>query len=77
METSYLGTLKTGEYGSRIKMTAFHAMQEKGVMIQIVEIAGMFYLNWYQGLLGEEYVLALRDLMQEAGIESIRVERIE
>ncbi|MBR3635968.1 MAG: hypothetical protein IKN47_07210, partial [Lachnospiraceae bacterium] len=31
---SYLGTLRTDEYGSRIRMTAFHAMQEKGVMVQ-------------------------------------------
>ena len=77
LETSYLGTLRTGEYGSRIKMKAFHAMQEKAIMIQMIEIGGMFYINWYQGLHGEAYILALRDLMQEAGIENIIVERVE
>ncbi|MCR5487888.1 MAG: hypothetical protein K6F35_10230 [Lachnospiraceae bacterium] len=30
---SYLGKLRTAEYGSRIRMTAFHAMQEKGIML--------------------------------------------
>ncbi len=74
---SYLGTLRTGEYGSRIRMNAFHAMQEKGIMLQITEVGGYFYIDWYQGFHGEEYVLAMRDILQERGIRGIAVERIE
>nr|MCR5235026.1 hypothetical protein [Lachnospiraceae bacterium] len=74
---SYLGTLRTDEYGSRIHMTAFHAMQEKGVMVQAIEVGGIFYINWYQGFHGELYAKAMRDLMKEAGMSSVAMERIE
>lgn len=74
---SYLGTLKTDEYGSRIRMTAFHAMQEKGMMAQAVEVGGYFYINWYQGFHGEMYAKAMRDLMREAGMKSVSMERVE
>ena len=74
---SYLGTLKTGEYGKRIRMTAFHAMQEKGIMAQAVEVGGFFYINWYQGFHGEMYAKAMRDLMKEAGMNSVSLERVE
>nr|MCR5775034.1 hypothetical protein [Lachnospiraceae bacterium] len=74
---SYLGTLRTDEYGSRIRMTAFHAMQEKGVMAQAIEVGGIFYINWYQGFHGELYAKAMRDLMKEAGMNSVAMERIE
>ncbi len=74
---SYLGTLRTDEYGSRIRMTAFHAMQEKGVMVQAVEVGGIFYINWYQGFHGKLYAKAMRDLMKEAGMNSVAMERIE
>ncbi|MCR5022882.1 MAG: hypothetical protein K6A90_00930 [Lachnospiraceae bacterium] len=74
---SYLGTLKTGDYGSRIRMTAFHAMQEKGMMAQAVEVGDFFYINWYQGFHGEIYAKAMRDLMREAGMKSASLERVE
>ena len=74
---SYLGTLRTGDYGSRIRMNAFHVMQEKGIMLQITELGGYFYINWYQGFHGEEYILAMRDILQEKGIKGIAVERVE
>ena len=74
---SYLGTLRTGEYGSRIRMSAFHAMQEKGIMLQVTEVGGYFYIDWYQGFHGEAYVLAMRDVLAENGIDQITVERVE
>ncbi|MBR4173925.1 MAG: hypothetical protein IKR56_01130 [Lachnospiraceae bacterium] len=74
---SYLGTMRTGEYGERIRMTAFHAMPEKGIMLQTTEVGGNFYIDWYQGFSGEEYVLAMRDILKECGISGIKVERTE
>lgn len=74
---SYLGTMRTDEYGSRIRMTAFHAMQEKGMMAQAIEVGGVFYINWYQGFHGELYAKAMRDLMKEAGMKSVTMERVE
>ncbi|SKB69957.1 hypothetical protein SAMN06296386_10446 [Lachnospiraceae bacterium] len=74
---SYLGTLKTAEYGNRIRMTAFHAMQEKGVMLQVTEIGDHFYIDWYQGFHGEMYAKAMRDLMIEAGMSGAILERVE
>ncbi len=74
---SYLGTLKTGDYGKRIRMSAFHAMQEKGIMLQITEVGGVFYIDWYQGFHGEEYVKAMRDILSEAGIKGISIDRVE
>ena len=48
-EISYVGTLHTGDYGNRIRMSAFHVMPEKGVMLQVTEVGGTFYIDWYQG----------------------------
>ena len=76
-EVSYLGTLRTAEYGNRIRMTAFHVMQEKGIMLQVTEVGDYFYIDWYQGFSGEKYVLAMRDVLAEKGIGGIKVERIE
>lgn len=77
VSTSYVGTLRTGDYGSRIRMTAFHAMQEKGIMVQTTEVGGTFYFDWYQGFHGDMYAKAMRDLMQEAGMKDVRLERVE
>jgi hypothetical protein len=76
-EVSYLGTLRTAEYGNRIRMTAYHVMQERGIMLQVTEVGEYFYIDWYQGFHGEEYVLAMRDVLAENGISGIRVERTE
>ena len=76
-EVSYLGTMRTAEYGNRIRMTAFHVMQEKGIMLQVTEVGEHFYIDWYQGFHGEEYVLAMRDVLAQNGISGIKVERIE
>ena len=77
VEVSYLGTLRTAEYGNRIRMTAFHAMQERGIMLQVTEVGESFYIDWYQGFHGEDYVLAMRDVLAENGINGIKIERAE
>ena len=74
---SYVGTLRTGEYGERIRMTAFHVMQEKGIMLQMTEVGKFFYIDWYQGFPGDFYATAMRDLMREAGMTGAAVERVE
>ena len=74
---SYVGTLRTGEYGNRIRMTAFHVMDEKGIMLQTAEIGDTFYIGWYQGFHDAAYILAMRDVMEEAGMQGIDIERIE
>ena len=74
---SYLGTLKSAEYGKRMRMTGAHAMQEKGVMLQMAEVGDVFYINWYQGFHGEMYIAALRDLLREAGMKNVLIERTE
>ncbi len=77
LEISYLGTFKTGDYGNRIRMTAFHAMPEKGFMLQVAEVGDYFYIDWYQGFFGDMYAKAMRDLMIEAGMENTSIERVE
>lgn len=74
---SYLGTLRTAEYGSRMKMKTFHVMQERGVMLQVTELGDHFYIDWYQGFHGDEYAKAMRDLMKEMGMNTVKIERIE
>jgi hypothetical protein len=74
---SYVGTLRTGEYGDRIRMTAFHAMQEKGIMLQVTEVGNAFYIDWYQGFAGDMYAKTMRDLMKSAGMNGATLERVE
>ncbi len=74
---SYLGTLRAGEYGNRIRMTAFHVMAEKGTMVQAMEVGNCFYISWYQGFHDEKYVKAMRDIMKEAGMNSVSLDRVE
>ena len=74
---SYLGTIRTGDYGNRIRMTAFHVMPDRGIMLQVAEVGGYFYIDWYQGFHGEDYVLAMRDILAEKAIGGIKVERVE
>lgn len=74
---SYLGSLRTAEYGNRIRMSAFHAMQEKGIMLQVTEVGERFYFDWYQGFHGDMYVKAMRDLMKKAGMTGAKLERVE
>ena len=78
LEISYLGTLRTSSsYGNKIRMMAFHAMPEKGVMLQMTEVGGRFYIDWYQGFHGEMYAKALRDLLKELGMNGVTLERVE
>ena len=77
LEISYLGTLHTGEYGRRIRITAFHAMPEKGVMLQVYEVSDTFYIDWYQGFHDATYIRAMRDAMAEMGMKDLRIERVE
>ena len=58
-------------------MTAFHAMQEKGIMLQVAEVGDRFCIDWYQGFHGDMYARAMRDLMKEAGMSGARIERVE
>ncbi|MCR5008845.1 MAG: hypothetical protein K6A76_09740 [Oribacterium sp.] len=74
---SYLGTLRTAEYGERIRMSAFHVMQEKGIMLQVSEVGGNFYIDWYQGFHGDMYAKAMRDIMRESGMKGANLERVE
>ncbi|MBQ9437525.1 MAG: hypothetical protein IJU50_04265 [Lachnospiraceae bacterium] len=76
-EISYVGTLHTGGYGSRIRMTAFHAMPEKGVMLQVTEVGDAFCIDWYQGFHDADYIRAMRDEMAEMGMKGLRIERVE
>ena len=73
---SYLGILRTGEYGRKIRMTAGHVMQEKGIMLQAVEISGTFYLCWYQGFQDDCYVRAMTGELLAQGMPGTRLERI-
>ena len=72
---SYLGILKTGEYGKRIRMTAGYVMQEKGIMLQATEIGGTFYLCWYQGFQDDCYVRAMAEELLTQGMPGTRLER--
>ncbi len=75
--SSYIGKLRTGVYGSRIRMTVFRAMRENGIMLQSCEVGGTFYLNWSQGLTDAKYVRAMRDVLAGMGIKGLCIERME
>ena len=77
LEISYLGTLHTGDYGKRIRMTAFHAMPENGVMVQVTEVGDTFYIDWYQGMHEATYVKAMRDALIGMGMKGLSLERVE
>ena len=77
VSVSYLGTLRGDEYTNRIRMRAFHAMQEKGIMTQVTEVGNHFYIDWYQGFHGDMYAKAMRDIMREAGMKGVRLQRVE
>ena len=76
-EISYIGTLRTGEYGNRIRMNAFHVMPEKGVMLQVTEIGDTFYIDWYQGFHDTTYICAMRDELSKMGMNGLSIERVE
>lgn len=77
VSVSYIGTLRTGTYGSRIRMTAFHVMPEKGVMLQVTEVGDTFYIDWHQGFHDATYICAMRDEMSKMGMSGLRIERVE
>ena len=74
---SYIGTLRTAGYGSRIHMKAFHVMPEKGIMLQVTEVGETFYIDWYQGFHDAAYIRAMRDTMAEMGMKGLCIERVE
>ena len=74
---SYLGTLRTADYGSRIRMKAFHVMPEKGIMLQVTEVGDTFYIDWYQGFHDAKYIRAMRDTLAEMGMKGLCIERVE
>lgn len=65
---SYIGTIKTGEYGSRIRLNAFHVMDSAGTMVQMAEVGGSFSICWFASFDGEKYVADLAAHMRELGI---------
>lgn len=77
VSVSYLGTLRTSGYGNRIRMTAFHVMQEKGIMLQVTEVGDTFYIDWYQGFHDATYVRAMRDALADMGMKGLSIERVE
>ena len=77
VSVSYVGTLRTGDYGNRIRMTAFHVMPEKGIMLQVTEVGGTFYIDWYQGFHDVAYIRAMRDELAALGMKDLRIERVE
>ena len=77
LEISYLGTLHTGDYGKRIRMTAFHVMPENGVMVKVTEVGDTFYIDWYQGMHEATYVKAMRDALIGMGMKGLSLERVE
>ena len=77
VSVSYVGTLRTGEYGNRIRMTAFHVMPEKGIMLQVTEVGDNFYIDWYQGFHDTAYICAMRDELAKLGMKDMRIERVE
>ena len=76
-EVSYVGTLRTGDYGNRIRMKAFHVMPEKGIMLQVTEVGDTFYIDWYQGFHDAKYIRAMRDTLAEMGMKGLCIERVE
>ena len=40
-------------------------------------VGDCFYVDRYQGFHGEDYVLAMRDILTENGIDGITIERVE
>ena len=77
LEISYVGTLRTGDYGKRIRVTAFHVMPENGVMVQVTEVGETFYIDWYQGMHEATYIKAMRDVLSEMGMKNVGIERVE
>ena len=77
LEISYIGTLHTADYGRRMRMTAFHAMPENGVMLQVTEVGDTFYIDWYQGMHDATYIRAMRDAMADMGMKGLCLERVE
>lgn len=60
--TSYLGTLRIGAYGDRIRMTVFHVMPVRGITVQMAMVGNCFYADWYQGFSDEAYVRAFTEI---------------
>ncbi len=73
----YSGTLRTGDYGNRIRMTAMYSSPEKGIMLQATEVGETFYINWYQGFHDTAYICAMRDVLAGMGMKGLRIERAE
>ncbi len=77
VSVSYIGSLRTSDYGKRIRITAFHVMPEKGIMLQVTEVGDIFYIDWYQGFHDAAYIRAMRDELAKMGMKDLRIERIE
>ncbi|MBR4343554.1 MAG: hypothetical protein IKP88_12780 [Lachnospiraceae bacterium] len=77
LSMSYLGSFRAAEYADRIKMKAFHVMQERGIMIQTTEVGGVFYIDWYQGFTDDKYARAMTEMLISMGMKSAKMERVE
>ena len=52
-------------------------IEDTKALVQAIEVGGIFYINWYQGFHSELYAKAMRDIMKEAGMNSVAMERVE
>ncbi|MCI1721895.1 MAG: hypothetical protein LKM35_00500 [Lachnospiraceae bacterium] len=77
VSASYIGTILTGEYGSRIRLNAFHAMGSTGAMVQMAEIGGIFYLCWFGSFDGKEYAADLAEHMRNLGMAHAEYRKTE
>lgn len=77
VSASYLGIILTGEYGSRIRLNAFHAMGSTGAMVQMAEIGGIFYLCWFGSFDGKEYAADLAEYMRDLGMRHAEYRKTE
>jgi len=73
---SYIGTVSAGDYGTRIRLNAFHAMGSSGVMVQMAEIGGRFYICWFADFDGGKYIADIAEHMHSLGIPHTEYRKI-
>ncbi len=66
--SSYIGTLITGEYGSRIQIERMHAMPTPYPTFYLMEIGGRFAICIYLGAKAERYARDMTEHMRKLGM---------
>ncbi len=69
--SSYVGSLMTGEYGSRIQIESMHVMPQKGCIFYMLEIGGRFYIFMYLGSKADRYALDMAEHMRKLGMKHV------